>query len=266
MNLKTRNLLVMFFVYITLFAIVTENGHARLEGLVGAWLFDDGKGDVAKDFSGNGNDGKLMGKPKWVAGKFGQALELNGADDWVNMGDNPILKPETNGNGDVTFLVWYKWDGGNYVLSTGGQTSSTGIAITHDPGAATIWFGVSTGQKSASTDYADYEKPGKGWHHLAGSYDDTRGEFIAYVDGKVLKKVQASAKAVDNKWQELHVGKPNNTGAYFLKGVVDEVAFFSVPLSEGQSNTIMNLGIERATAVSSQGKLTTIWADIKAKK
>ena len=36
------------------------------EDVIGAWLFDDGKGEVAKDSSGNGNDGKLIAKPEWV--------------------------------------------------------------------------------------------------------------------------------------------------------------------------------------------------------
>jgi len=26
----------------------------------------------------------------------------------VNADDNPILKPETNGNGNLTFMAWYK--------------------------------------------------------------------------------------------------------------------------------------------------------------
>ncbi len=121
------------------------------------------------------------------------------------MGDNPMLKPETNAEGNVTFVAWYKWEGGRYVLSTGGQTSSTGIAITHDPAAGKIWFGVNTGKKSASTDYTDHEAPGKGWHHFAGSYDDAKGELVTYIDGKVFKKVQAKPNALGNR-MELKVG------------------------------------------------------------
>jgi len=38
----------------------------------GMWLFDDGKGDIATDFSGKGNDGTLKGEPKWVEGRLGK--------------------------------------------------------------------------------------------------------------------------------------------------------------------------------------------------
>jgi hypothetical protein len=55
---------------------------------------------------------------------------------------------------------------GNYVLASGGQTSSTGYAITHEPKDNTIWFGVNTDKKAASTGYI----PGASrdeWHHHA---------------------------------------------------------------------------------------------------
>jgi hypothetical protein len=235
------------------------------ETIVGIWLFDEGAGKVARDASENGIDGKFEGAPKWVKGKFGMALELDGAKDWINMGNDPILKPETNGDGHVTFMAWYKWEGGRYVLSTGGQTSSTGVAITHDPGAGKIWFGVNTGKNSASTDYTAHEEPGKGWHHLAGSYDDAKGELVAYIDGKVLKKVKAAPKPLADTWQELHIGKPNNVANYFINATIDEVAIFNVPLSEADINTIMTKGIEAgALAVSPSGKLAAAWGAMKA--
>ena len=47
-------------------------------------LFDEGKGNVATDSSGNENDGKLMGAPKWVDGKFGGGLEFKVPGDRVH--------------------------------------------------------------------------------------------------------------------------------------------------------------------------------------
>jgi len=41
---------------------------------IGLWLFNEGKGSVAKDFTGNRNDGALEKGPLWVDGKFGKAL------------------------------------------------------------------------------------------------------------------------------------------------------------------------------------------------
>ena len=46
--------------------------------LIGAWLFDEGEGNVAKDTSGRGHDGEFKGEPApaWIDGKFGKALEF----------------------------------------------------------------------------------------------------------------------------------------------------------------------------------------------
>ena len=40
--------------------------------VAGAWLFDEGSGDIAEDSSESKNDGDL----KWVDGKFGKATIL----------------------------------------------------------------------------------------------------------------------------------------------------------------------------------------------
>jgi hypothetical protein len=240
-----------------------------LENTIGIWLFDEGKGNIARDTSGNGNDGELMNDPKWVDGKFGKALEFDGQDDYVhfvhrrlrltvNAGDAEILKPTA----DVTFVAWVYWDGGNYVLASGGQTSSTGYAITYDPNTSQIWFGVSTGKKSANTGYIQ-APPKKVWHHLAGSYDDSDGELIAYVDGKKYATAKANGNVLENKWPSLHIGKPNNVDAYYIQGILDEVAVFNVALTEDDINAIMTRGLEKAFAVSAAGKLATAWGAIK---
>ena len=59
----------------------TEQSSALIDenSIAGIWLLDDGTGKVAVDSSENGNDGELIGDPKWVAGKFGKALEFDGA-------------------------------------------------------------------------------------------------------------------------------------------------------------------------------------------
>ncbi len=246
------------FLLISLIPVGQSLAEFDVEDCVGMWLLDDASGDVAEDSSGNENDGILMNDPKWVKGRIGQALELDGQDDWINMGDDPILKP----SGDVTFVVWYYWIDGNYVLASGGQTSSTGYAITHQPNDDTIWFGVNTSERAASTGYI----PGtsrEDWHHLAGSYSDDEGKLTAYIDGKPVETADAVAKANVNQWPELHIGKPNNVENYYMQGIIDEVAIFNVALTQTDINAIMTRGLEEALSVSASYKLTTKWGDIK---
>jgi hypothetical protein len=52
---------------------------------VGAWMFDENNGNLAKDLSGNKNDGTLVNGPKWIDGKFDKALSFDGVDDYINL-------------------------------------------------------------------------------------------------------------------------------------------------------------------------------------
>ena len=45
---------------------------AEEKGLAGYWKFDEGQGNIAKDFSGKGNDGKIFGAT-WVKSESGYA-------------------------------------------------------------------------------------------------------------------------------------------------------------------------------------------------
>ena len=83
----TRSRFFCTFLLISLTLVGRCLAEFDAENCVGMWLFDDASGDIAKDSSGNGNDGILMSDPKWVKGKIGSALELDGQDDWINMGD-----------------------------------------------------------------------------------------------------------------------------------------------------------------------------------
>ena len=105
--LKNANLMIIGIVVLFVVGVLTIPGYAKLDpkNAVGIWLFDEGNGDTAKDSSGNGNDGTLEG-PKWVDGKFGKALEFNGASDYVDTGNNPIT--DLNGTKIFSISAWVK--------------------------------------------------------------------------------------------------------------------------------------------------------------
>src|SRR6185369_12921723 len=73
---------------------------AASASVVGYWSFDDGS---ATDNSGNGNNGTLVNGPTMVAGKSGQALNFNGSNQYVNVGN--VLNP---GSGDFSIFAWVK--------------------------------------------------------------------------------------------------------------------------------------------------------------
>lgn len=52
-------------------------------GLELHWDLNEGSGAVAVDSSGNNNNGTILNSPPYVAGKEGQALSLNGIDQYA---------------------------------------------------------------------------------------------------------------------------------------------------------------------------------------
>ena len=70
-------------------------------GPVAAYGFDEGTGSVARDASGNQLDGTILGAT-WQAGRFGNALEFNGIDNWLTVADNAAIDFTTS----LTIEAW----------------------------------------------------------------------------------------------------------------------------------------------------------------
>ena len=105
--MKRRMKMARFIISLIIAGFVfVQPGSAEIDpgSIVGAWLFDETAGKVAKDSSDNGNDGDLEGGAKWVKGKFGNAIELNGKDAWV-------IVPEIGPLEDFTLMKWFNSTG-----------------------------------------------------------------------------------------------------------------------------------------------------------
>ena len=120
-------------IYLVSFALVLglatfSAGQEIAEGLVGYWPLDEGAGTATVDVSGNGSDGTLNGGPIWDVGKFGGALNFDGSDDHVDLGNQPILDFAT---GDWTVSAWIQVatapSGDVTIYGKGGDHSSTAL-------------------------------------------------------------------------------------------------------------------------------------------
>ena len=98
------------------------------------------------------------------------------------------------------------------------------------------------------------------WHHLAVTYD--MKSLRTYVDG-VVEIEKESSKKPDTVDGSLYFGtdkwEPN-----ILRGLMDDVSLFNVGLTGDEIQTIMEKGLEGASAVSNVGKLTTTWSKLKS--
>ena len=78
---------------------------AQEEGLVLYLAFDENTGNIARDSSGHGNHGSIMGAA-WVEGQDGKALQFDGTDDYVEVAYNDMF----NLTDAFTLAAWVKPD------------------------------------------------------------------------------------------------------------------------------------------------------------
>lgn len=252
----------IILVCVSIFAIsltFTGRTYAKidLETCVGAWLFDEGKGDIAKDSSGKGNDGKLMNGPKWVEGKFGKAIELDGQDDYVEIANTFSLKEASFSITAWVNITASKSDMG--VVNRGDQTAGANIHLHCNIRNMKPYFGFYANDLRGVTTLST----GK-WYFISWVYDQPENLRQIYVNGVLdAEDKPPTAYQADHP---LWIGRYYDLARVF-SGLIDEVAIFNVALEEGDIQAIMNKGLERAlgiVAVYPAGKLTTTWASIKA--
>ncbi len=239
-------------IVITLILAPQNDAEIDPESIAGVWLFDEGSGDTAGDSSGKGNDGKFVNDPKWVAGKFGDALEFDGKDDSVEVPDSDTLDVTA-----VTLVAWVKAEANE--LLDGNVIVYKNPSYIHQYWASTMNPGVFVGAKWCGSGWL----PGAviwddDWHHVALTYDGAVQKF--YADGVLAGENAECEGDIDISDSSLIIGT-GNTG--FYTGSIDEVAVFNVALDEDDLEIIVAEGLRFLAAVLPTGKLTTTWGNIK---
>ncbi len=262
-------LTVIVFGVLCCLVVCLTNSDAEIdpETAVGVWLFNETAGETARDSSENGNDGKLESDPKWVPdGKFGGALELDGADDYVTVADHKTL--DTDLSEALTIVIWVKgtyrpgdWHG----LVTKAQGWQVDMCYLLQRNANGVFEFAPFGEGGNTVWTASNVQPKDGtWYHVAAVY--TGAEAQIYVDG-VLSATRAFAAEIADTGAPVVIGTNYPTAIQPVEGVIDEAAIFSVALEVADINTIMTEGLEEAVgglAVEPLGKLALTWGELKA--
>ena len=256
MMMKTRllNLICTSVSLIALVLMLTSQINAKFdpETLVGAWLFNGN----AKDASGNGNDGKLVNGPTFVAGKIGQALKFAGGKDAkignrVNLPDLGVAPA-----GAATLVFWAKPEDAKVddrLISALTGAAVPGFSLRFAPPKVEFW--------------------GSSWQPVIEKFDDNKwGHYAVTLDGKAnVTGYYNGKKGLTLANHKYAIPPTLSLGAPFLlqwgqhyKGLMDEVAFFNVMLTAADIKGVMNKGLKTSLAVSSAGKLATSWGGLKA--
>ncbi len=248
-----------------------------MEGLVGAWTFSDG---TARDETGNKHDGRMVGEPKPVVGRFGMGLEFNGKDTGVEIEDHEALRLsepftvaawmyphdilDASGN-DHCAIVWK----GN-LIGWGGNVYNFRVATHLDSG---MTWGACAGGTEGYFHTGNCIPKFNEWYHVALVEDGLEG--TAYVNGEALIDADVTGGDMHRPAAPYDVleGEPVRMGwaqglngdigtETYFDGIIDEVFIYNRPLDESEVIELMNGALN--FPVEPAGKLSMTWGKLKA--
>jgi hypothetical protein len=225
-------------------------------------LLDEGNGNVAKDSTANKNDGNFTGSPKWVAGKFGKALQLDGTSASIDCGNTATLDLPTNSA--VSMVAWVNSAVGSLAAWQGLMAKRSG-SYSYGINFVTGNFQVYSSSASGVQGWG-YNLPKGEWTHIVGIMSKSPTEL--YINGELNGGAGKGpgGGALSLASNLFRIGASGSIGEYF-NGTVDDVAVFNVALSAADVKEIMSKGLGVATgiaAVDASGKLATSWASLKS--
>jgi hypothetical protein len=247
---------IISFILVSLIFAGQSSAKIDPKTIVGLWLFDEGKGDIAKDSSGNKNDGTLMNDPKWVDGKKkpGKALEFDGKDDYVIVHIGTALQ-------SLSIEAWiYPTEGGIVFVEEGQQALDGGWYESQMEILASgelkvgFWTGAEQGISLGKFGF-------KNWYNVVMTYDKSKNSIKGYVDGELMESGTLVKLNPGDLWYAIGARTATNLGdGTYFNGIIDKAAVYNVALSEED----IKQNFQAASAVFPAGKLTTTWASIKS--
>lgn len=262
--------LVTIFTLAILTALVWQTDTAKsqvaTEGLISYWSFDQAtvEGDVVKDIWDE-NHGTLMGNPKVVEGKVGQALEFDGQTDYVSVEN---VDSFNFGDSDFSIECWIKVDDDNnsYIINFKDMADNNPHVefYTNYPSAGNLGAHIldSTGSGFRTT-YVSSDVTDSKWYHVVMIYLDAKNVVNLYLDGEITasnRDSNAPIGALEN-WNWLSIGR-SQVGE-FMDGIIDEVRIYDRALSDDE--IIQNMNAE-GLSVNPVEKLVLTWGAVKASK
>ncbi len=192
------------------------------EGLLAEWNFDerstiDGKGDIARDSSGNGHDAQLHG-PVWVKHGKGFVIGLDGFDDYVDCGRSEAIGI----GGSVTLEAWIK-----PMRKAHGEAMLLGeeygtYVVTYYNGEQVYWY-LSGGGNNVRAKLSLNR-----WYHVMATFDGTRMTW--WVNGRRAGSQDSNHKTYQ-PGGHFRIGTKGSPKSPKFKGLVDRVRVYNRAVS-----------------------------------
>ncbi|MHC4890517.1 MAG: LamG-like jellyroll fold domain-containing protein, partial [Planctomycetota bacterium] len=208
---------------------------ALIQSMDSHWKFDGNAYDSA-----GGNQGTVYGNPVWTIGQLGGALDLDGAGDYVNCGNDSSLNLTNN----FSISAWLNLDsaGPEMLLCKGNVPAyfpGGAYTIICVPSNGTLSFYVRDSNNTefgcAVTAVAINE-----WTHIVGTFND--GNISIYQNGIFVESTGLGTATIYSNNGPLGIGAEGDGGMPF-RGAIDEVAIHNSALSDEEIQQLYQIGL-----------------------
>lgn len=231
--------------------------HYKFDECTGSTVFD---ASISANKEANGNDGTVTiggsgtntsvgecagaatsSRANGATGKVNYALDFDGTDDYVDMGD-PADGSLDVGNNNISLEAWIKTSSSTdqrIIAKKTNVAANAGYSLRiNSSGEINVTFADGSSSHDNSTsgvDYADDQ-----WHHVVATY--VQGlESKIYVDGNLVDTGSSSFDGNMNSSNNLRIGSYSGGGEYF-NGLIDEAKIYLYALSDEQVKSSYNNG------------------------
>ncbi len=221
-------------------AVTVSN--VQVTGLAAAYAFNEVSGTTASDASGHGIVGTLTNGPTFAAGKYGNAVSLDGINDYVELG-NPTALQLT---GSMTLSAWvnassFPADDAAVISKRGAGESGFQLDLTKDTGPRTIGFKLTSSSGGQMLRYGATALQPNTWYHIAGVYNAATKTMDVYLNG-VLDNgalVGAVTASQQNSTSNVNIGRRSGSLGFEFAGRVDDVRIANAAKTQSQIQSDM---------------------------
>lgn len=211
-------------------------------GITAGYAFNEASGTTTADASGHGIVGTLTNGPTFTAGRYGNAVALDGVNDFVNLG-NPTALQFT---GSMTIGAWvyvsaFPSDDAAVVSKRSSSESGYQLDITADTGPRTIGFKLTNSAGQPMFRYGATPLQLNTWYHIAGVYDAVNQTMDVYLNGTLDngQLVGTVTNSQQNSTASVNVGRRAGITGYEFPGRIDDVRIADHALTQAQIQTDM---------------------------
>ena len=227
------------------------------DGLIAHWKLDEISGTTAADSAGT-NDGFLVGNPNWTSGQIDGALELDGIDDYVSIGDkfNDVDVPFSicawiNTNGGALQSIFHSDDtgdpdSGNYYGWHFHLRPYNAIGIS-------LGDGTGAGSESRRTKLSSSTIPTGQWTFVAAVVRDGT-DMDLYINGQDAGGYYTGTGGVMvHRDYPAQIGMCSRRGPLPFDGTIDEVRIYDRALFAGEVEELYQEGLPALESIEIAG-------------